>query len=123
MRIHIFNAQAVWAKILGFGKDEKGVITVDWVVITAAVVTLGMGVYAMFSFEVVDPSSDELTFIGMAYMEQTGWNGMEAPNRGPIGNLIHVIQYKMILFKSCLTGSLTTMGGADLGQVDTCGMM
>lgn len=44
MRIKNVTTQAVWAKILGFGNDEKGAITVEWVVITAAVVTLGMGV-------------------------------------------------------------------------------
>lgn len=123
MRIKNVTTQAVWAKILGFGNDEKGAITVEWVVITAAVVTLGMGVYAMFSFDLEDPSSDELTFVAMSYFEQTGWNGMEAQNSGPIGQLLHVIQYKMIVLKSCLTGSITTSSGDALGETDMCGML
>jgi hypothetical protein len=45
-------------------------------------------------------------------------NGMlDKPDRGPIGELIHAIRYKMTAFKSCLgapmSSTIGTMQGGD----------
>ena len=37
-----------------FLEDESGAVTVDWVVITAAVVALGIGIFAVFESNVDD---------------------------------------------------------------------
>ena len=42
----------------GFQKDESGAVTVDWVVLTAAIVGLGIATYTVVSGGVSDLSSD-----------------------------------------------------------------
>jgi len=37
------------AKILGFAKDEDGAVTVDWVVLTAAIVGLSIAVISVIA--------------------------------------------------------------------------
>lgn len=92
-----------------FLTDETGAITVDWVVITAGVVALGIGTYSMFAFELDDATTNELDFLAMTYMQNTGF--IDKPNRGPIGELIHTIRYKMTAFKSCLGAPMTSSVG------------
>ena len=47
-----------------FRKDEDGAVTVDWVVLTAAVAVLGTLVYSQISQGVVDMTADTSTFLG-----------------------------------------------------------
>ena len=47
-----------------FRKDEDGAVTVDWVVLTAAVAVLGTLVYTSISQGVVDMTSTTTTFLG-----------------------------------------------------------
>lgn len=44
--------------IKNFRKDEDGAVTVDWVVLTAAVVGLGVAAYSAIESETVALSSD-----------------------------------------------------------------
>ncbi len=46
-----------------FRKDEDGAVTVDWVVLTAAVAVLGTLVYSQISQGVVDMTADTSTFL------------------------------------------------------------
>jgi hypothetical protein len=39
------KCQKLWAKLQAFGKNEEGAITVEWVILTAGVCTLAMGMY------------------------------------------------------------------------------
>jgi len=41
-----------------FRNDESGAVTVDWVVLTAAIVGLGIAVYAVVSGGIADLSQD-----------------------------------------------------------------
>ena len=41
-----------------FRNDESGAVTVDWVVLTAAIVGLGIAVYAVVSGGIADLSGD-----------------------------------------------------------------
>lgn len=98
-----------------FLRDENGAITVDWVVLTAGVIALGISAYSAFSFELDDITTNELDFLAMTAMQNSGY--LDKPNRGPIGELIHVIRYKMTAFKSCLgapmSSSIGPMQGGD----------
>lgn len=44
-----------------FNNDESGAVTVDWVVLTAAIVGLGIAVLAAVSSGVSDLSTDTIT--------------------------------------------------------------
>ncbi|WOI31534.1 pilus assembly protein [Tritonibacter scottomollicae] len=46
-----------------FRKDEDGAVTVDWVVLTAAVAVLGTLVYSQISQGVTDMTSSTSTFL------------------------------------------------------------
>jgi Flp pilus assembly pilin Flp len=98
-----------------FLRDETGAITVEWVVLTAGVIALGIGAYSAFSFELDDSTTNELDFITMTLMQNNGM--LDKPDRGPIGELIHAIRYKMTAFKSCLgapmSSTIGTMQGGD----------
>jgi Flp pilus assembly pilin Flp len=98
-----------------FLRDETGAITVEWVVLTAGVIALGIGAYSTFSFELDDSTTNELDFIAMTLMQNNGM--LDKPDRGPIGELIHAIRYKMTAFKSCLgapmSSTIGTMQGGD----------
>ena len=98
-----------------FLRDETGAITVEWVVLTAGVLALGIGAYSAFSFELDDSTTNELDFIAMTLMQNNGM--LDKPDRGPIGELIHAIRYKMTAFKSCLgapmSSTIGTMQGGD----------
>jgi Flp pilus assembly pilin Flp len=98
-----------------FLRDETGAITVEWVVLTAGVIALGIGAYSAFSFELDDSTTNELDFIAMTLMQNNGM--LDKPDRGPIGELIHAIRYKMTAFKSCLgapmSSTIGTMQGGD----------
>ncbi|NHM19780.1 Flp family type IVb pilin [Tritonibacter mobilis] len=47
-----------------FRNDESGAVTVDWVVLTAAVAVLGTLVYSQISQGVVDMTADTAAFFG-----------------------------------------------------------
>lgn len=86
--------------IKSFLRDETGAITVDWIVLTAGVIALSIGAYSAFSFELDESTTNELDFMAMTWMQNNGM--LDKPDRGPIGELIHAIRYKMTAFKSCL---------------------
>lgn len=98
-----------------FLRDETGAITVEWVVLTAGVIALGIGAYSAFSFELDDSTTNELDFLAMTLMQNNGM--LDKPNRGPIGELIHGIRYRMTAFKSCagapMSSSVGPMQGGD----------
>ena len=45
-------------RFMTFLRDEGGAVTVDWVVLTAAIVTLGVAVLTLVSNGVIDLSGD-----------------------------------------------------------------
>ena len=79
--------------IKSFLRDETGAITVDWIVLTAGVIALSIGAYSAFSFELDESTTNELDFMAMTWMQNNGM--LDKPDRGPIGELIHALRYKM----------------------------
>jgi Flp pilus assembly pilin Flp len=53
-----FGAKTMNALIKNFAKSESGAVTVDWVVLTAAIVGLGLAVMAVVSDGVGNLSND-----------------------------------------------------------------
>ena len=72
--------------IKSFLRDETGAITVEWVILTAGVIALGIGAYSAFSFELDDSTTNELDFVATTWMQNNGM--LDKPDRGPIGELI-----------------------------------
>lgn len=72
--------------IKSFLRDETGAITVEWVILTAGVIALGIGAYSAFSFELDDSTTNELDFVAMTWMQNNGM--LDKSDRGPIGELI-----------------------------------
>ena len=104
--------------IKSFLRDETGAITVEWVVLTAGVIALGIGAYSAFSFELDDSTTNELDFVAMSWMQNNGY--LDKPDRGPIGELIHAIRYKMTAFKSCLGAPMSSSVGPMQGGDWAC---
>ena len=104
--------------IKSFLRDETGAITVEWVVLTAGVIALGIGAYSAFSFELDDSTTNELDFLAMTLMQNNGM--LDKPNRGPIGELIHGIRYKLTAFKSCLGAPMSSSVGPMQGGDWAC---
>jgi Flp pilus assembly pilin Flp len=50
--------------IKNFSKDESGAVTVDWVVLTAAVVGLAVAAYSSIEDAASDLTSDTATYMG-----------------------------------------------------------
>ena len=96
--------------IKSFLRDETGAITVEWVIITAGVIALSIGAHSAFSFE--------LDFMAMTWMQNNGM--LDKPNRGPIGELIHGIRYKLTAFKSCLDAPMSSSVGPMQGGDWAC---
>ena len=69
-----------------FLRDETGAIIVEWVILTAGVIALGIGAYSAFSFELDDSTINELDFVAMTWMQNNGM--LDKSDRGPIGELI-----------------------------------
>ena len=72
--------------IKSFLRDETGAITVEWVILTAGVIALGIGAYSAFSFELDDSTTNELDFVATTWMQNNGM--LDKPDRGPISELI-----------------------------------
>ena len=72
--------------IKSFLRDETGAITVEWVILTAGVIALGICAYSAFSFELDDSTTNELDFVATTWMQNNGM--LDKPDRGPIGELI-----------------------------------
>ena len=104
--------------IKSFLRDETGAITVEWVVLTAGVIALSIGAYGAFSFELDDSTTNELDFLAMTAMQNSGM--LDKPDRCPIGELIHVIRYKMTAFKSCIGAPMTSSVGNISGGPWAC---
>ena len=104
--------------IKSFLRDETGAITVEWVVLTAGVIALSIGAYNTFSFELDDSTTNELDFMAMTWMQNNGM--LDKPNRGPIGELIHGIRYKLTAFKSCLGAPMSSSVGPMQGGDWAC---
>ena len=48
-------------KLFNFAKNESGAVTVDWVVLTAAIVILGTGIFTAVQGGMTNASSDMAT--------------------------------------------------------------
>ena len=88
-----------------FVRDESGAITVDWVVVTAGVIALAVGIG--YSMGLGDPKlfeiEDEQNELDMVYLHWAETNGLiESPKRSLIGNLTRTIRIKVILFNACI---------------------
>ena len=102
-----------------FVRDESGAITVDWVVVTAGVIALAVGIG--YSMGLGDPKlfeiEDEQNELDMVYLHWAETNGhLEAPKRSLIGNLTRTIRVKIILFNACLGRGLNYNGHNILGD-------
>ena len=62
------KCQKLWAKLQAFGKNEEGAITVEWVILTAVVCTLAMGMYTVFKIDPKQEVTNELSYIIMSNM-------------------------------------------------------
>jgi Flp pilus assembly pilin Flp len=65
------------ALIKNFAKSESGAVTVDWVVLTAAIVGLGLAVMAVVSGGVENLSNDINTGLSQDIVNQTFDGGGE----------------------------------------------
>ena len=102
-----------------FIRDESGAITVDWVVVTAGVIALAVGVG--YSMGIGDPEffeiEDEQNELDMVYLHWAETNGLiEAPKRSLIGNLTRTIRIKVILFNACIGRGMNHHGHTILGD-------
>ncbi len=59
------------ALIKNFAKSESGAVTVDWVVLTAAIVGLGLAVMAVVSAGVEDLSGDIKTQLETSHIDSS----------------------------------------------------
>ena len=60
------KGQKLWEKLQAFGKNEEGAITVEWVILTAGVCTLAIGMYTVFKIDPKQDVTDELSCIVMS---------------------------------------------------------
>lgn len=45
------KCKKLWVTLQDFGKNEEGAITIEWVVITAGICTMAMGMYMVFKID------------------------------------------------------------------------
>ena len=56
------------ARLKAFNENEEGAITVEWVIPTAGVCTLAMGMYTVFKIDPKQEVTNELSYIIMSNM-------------------------------------------------------
>lgn len=100
-------------KLSNFLTDEDGAVTVDFVVLTAGVIALGVVAASQFvvsddDIDEMDPNYSELDYIAQYIMEQLGI--IPAPNRSVMDRLTRTIRVKTILFKVCIGFGMTVAG-------------
>ena len=95
------KCQKLWAKLQDFGKNEDGAITVEWVILTAGVCTLAMGMYMVFKIDPKQEVTDELSYIILSNMP-ISMNPQTQEGMGPLDKLLEVIRYEKIVLRGCL---------------------
>lgn len=104
------KCQRLWVKLQAFGQNEKGAITVEWVIITAGVCTLGMGMNTVFKIDPKQQVADELSYIVLSNMP-ISMNPQTQEGIGPLDKLIEVIRYKTIVLRGCLGFGISSNSG------------
>ena len=74
----------LFANIKNFAADESGAVTVDWVVLTAAIVGLGIAVIASVRTGTTDLATDIQTSLSGATVNTLGELGSAPAAPGPI---------------------------------------
>ena len=120
------KCQMLWAKLQAFGKIEEGAITVKWVVITAGICTLAMGMYMVFKIDPKKAINDELSYIILSNMP-VPMNPQTQEGMGPLDKLLEVIRYKTIVLRGCLGFGISSIAGT-MGQTpemreNLCGLL
>ena len=120
------KCQMLWSKLQAFGKNEEGAITVEWVVITAGICTLAMGMYMVFKIDPKQEVTDELSYIVMSNMS-ISMNPQTQDGMGPLDKLLEVIRYKTIVLRGCLGFGISSTSGT-MGQTpemreNLCGLL
>ena len=108
------KCQRPWAKLKAFGKNEEGAITVEWVILTAGVCTLAMGMYIVFKIDPKQEVTDELSYIVLSNMP-ISMNPQTQEGMGPLDKLLEVIRYKTIVLRGCLGFGISSNAGT-MGQ-------
>ena len=108
------KCQKLWAKLQDFGKNEDGAITVEWVILTAGVCTLAMGMYMVFKIDPKQEVTDELSYIILSNMP-ISMNPQTQKGMGPLDKLLEVIRYEKIVLRGCLGFGISSNAGT-MGQ-------
>ena len=120
------KCQKLWAKLQAFGKNEEGAITVEWVILTAGVCTLAMGMYTVFKIDPKQEVTDELSYIVMSNMP-ISMNPQTQDGMGPLDKLLEVIRYKTIVLRGCvgfgISSTSGTMGQTPEMRENLCGLL
>ena len=104
------KCQKLWAKLQDFGKNEDGAITVEWVILTAGVCRLAMGMYMVFKIDPKQEVTDELSYIILSNMP-ISMNPQTQEGMGPLDKLLEVIRYKTIVLRGSLGFGISSMSG------------
>lgn len=104
------KGQKLWEKLQAFGKNEEGAITVEWVILTAGVCTLAMGMYTVFKIDPKQEVTDELSYIVLSNMP-ISMNPQTQEGMGPLDKLLEVIRYKTIVLRGCLGFGISSNSG------------
>ena len=104
------KCQRTWAKLKAFGKNEEGAITFEWVILTAGVCTLAMGMYTVFKIDPKQEVTDELSYIVLSNMP-ISMNPQTQEGMGPLDKLLEVIRYKTIVLRGCFCFGISSNSG------------
>ncbi len=105
---HIYKKNHNWffekshynARLTNFWRDQKGAITIEWVVITAGVVALGVASYGAFSVRSDKFDESEMRMLFRYKMEQ--YNAIPSDDYTIIERLIYSAKLQMTAFKGCI---------------------
>ena len=108
------KCKKLWVTLQDFGKNEEGAITIEWVVITAGICTMAMGMYMVFKIDPEQAVTDDLSYIVMSNMP-IPQNPQDQEGMGPLDKLLAVIRYKTTVLRGCLGFGISS-GSGDMGQ-------
>lgn len=99
-----------------FISNEQGAVTIDWVILTAGVVVMGIGAMTVFG------AGRGVTVAGMDLNELDDLNLVVAMSLPAVTDQLPIVQRtalqikaKMIIFKHCLGYGISTDGGQTNG--------
>jgi len=92
--------QAAQPPIKAFLKDESAAVSVEWVVITAGVIALGVGAYGAFSVRPDKFDESEIRTLVRYKMEQYG--AIPGDDYTIIERMLYSVRLQVSAFKGCI---------------------